>query len=81
MALQADITAAWSEGCVGQTIPVLCEGYDVVGESWYGRSAADAPDIDGKVYFSSGKKHKEGDFVSVRITEAMDYDLIGEAVK
>lgn len=81
MALQADITAAWSGERVGQTIPVLCEGYDVVGESWYGRSAADAPDIDGKVYFSSAKKHKEGEFVSVRITEAMDYDLIGEAAK
>ena len=80
MALQADITAAWSEARVGQTIPVLCEGYDVVGESWYGRSAADAPDIDGKVYFSSDKKRNEGDFVSVKITEAMDYDLIGEAV-
>ena len=80
MALQADITAAWSNARVGQTVPVLCEGYDVVGESWYGRSAADAPDIDGKVYFSSDKKRNEGDFVSVKITEAMDYDLIGEAV-
>ena len=58
---------------------VLCEGYDPVAESHFGRSAADAPDIDGKVYFSAQRRVAEGEFVSVRITEAMDYDLIGEA--
>jgi len=80
MSLQADIAAEQSEAAVGKTIEVLCEGYDVVAESWYGRSAADAPEIDGKVYFQSEKKLKEGQFVKVHIDEAMDYDLIGEAV-
>jgi len=80
MQLQADISADKSESMVGRTIEVLCEGYDVVAESWYGRSAADAPEIDGKVYFSSAKKLKEGQFVNVRIDEALDYDLCGEAV-
>ncbi|MBQ2765480.1 MAG: 30S ribosomal protein S12 methylthiotransferase RimO [Clostridia bacterium] len=80
MQLQLDISAELSEAKVGSTISVLCEGYDVVAESWYGRSSADAPEIDGKIYFQSSKKLKEGQFVDVRIDEAMDYDLLGEAV-
>ena len=65
---------------VGQTVEVLCEGYDVVAETHFGRRAADAPEIDGKVYFTAKKKLKPGTFVSVRLTEAIDYDLYGEAV-
>ena len=56
---------------------VICEGYDVVAETYYGRSYKDAPDIDGKVFFTSKKKHNVGDFVKVKITEAYDYDLSG----
>ena len=47
----------------------------------YGRSRADAPDVDGKVYFTSAKKLPEGVFVNVKITKALDYDLFGEAVR
>ena len=63
---------------IGKTVEVLCEGYDVVAESYYGRSDSDAPEIDGKVYFQSKKKIKPGEFVSVRLREAIDYDLYGE---
>ncbi len=82
MRQQADVSAAKKEAFVGRTLSVLCEGYDVVAESYFGRSAYDAPDIDGKVYFTSpaGVKYEEGNFVSVKITEAMDYDLVGTAV-
>ena len=79
MATQLPISEALNGEKVGKTVTVLCEGYDPVAESHFGRSAADAPDIDGKVYFSAPRRVAEGEFVSVRITEAMDYDLIGEA--
>ena len=65
---------------VGKVITVLCEGYDPVSEAYFGRSEADAPEIDGKVYFTSVTKHPEGEFVKVEITEILDYDLIGEAL-
>lgn len=63
---------------VGSELEVLCEGYDEVSESFYGRSYADAPDIDGKIYFSSPKRIREGEFVKVAATEVIDYDLVGK---
>jgi ribosomal protein S12 methylthiotransferase len=65
---------------VGQVIKVLCEGFDKAGEVYYGRSADDAPEIDGKVYFISAAKIKDGEFINIRITKVLDYDLYGEAV-
>ena len=66
---------------VGKTIKVLCENYDTVSESHFGRSYADAPDIDGKVYFKSEKRIAPGTFVNVKITDVLDYDLYGTVVK
>ena len=63
---------------IGKTLTVLCDGYDRIAEIYYGRSYADAPDVDGKVYFKSKNKVNPGEFVSVKVTEALDYDLIGE---
>ena len=65
---------------VGSTHTVLCDGFDTVAEVYYGRTYADAPDVDGKVYFTSRKKIAPGSFVNVKITEALDYDLVGEAL-
>ena len=79
MATQLPISEALNEEKIGHCITVLCEGFDPVAESYFGRSAADAPDIDGKVYFSAPRRVAEGEFITVKITEAMDYDLIGEA--
>ena len=67
---------------IGKSLFVLCEGYDKVSETYYGRSEYDAPDIDTKVFFTSkygGKKYKAGDFVYVNINDILDYDLIGTA--
>ena len=64
---------------IGDTLTVLCEGYDKIAEVYHGRSYADAPDVDGRVYFKSKTKILPGQFVKVHITEAMDYDLVGEA--
>ena len=80
MRRQLEISAANNAEKVGKTIRVLCEDYDVVAETYFGRSEADAPEIDGKVYFSSKKKVRPGTFVDVKIEEAMDYDLVGKAV-
>ena len=80
MAIQLDISAELQAQKVGKSFTVLCEGYDTVGGIHYGRSAADAPDVDGKIYFSAPRRVKAGEFVTVLITEALDYDLVGELV-
>ena len=77
MAIQMDISEKLNQRKVGQTVRVLCEGWDPVAERNFGRSAADAPEIDGKVYFTAKKRPAEGEFVDVKIEEAMDYDLLG----
>lgn len=77
MQTQADISEALNEKKKGKLITVLTEGYDPVSSAYYGRSAADAPDIDGKVYFESHRKVKEGTFVKIRITDVLEYDLFG----
>lgn len=68
---------------LGKTASVLCEGYDAVAESYYGRSAFDAPDIDTKIFFTNkagNKRIKPGEFVNIKITETLDYDLVGVIV-
>ena len=67
---------------VGTVLKVLCEGFDPVSETWVGRSYMDAPDIDGKVFFTSpaGTRFSPGEFIDVRITEALDYDLVGQTL-
>lgn len=69
-----------NEKMVGKTVSVLCEGYDKAAEIYYGRSGADAPDIDGKVYFSSPRRLRDGEMVEVELTEVLDYDLCGRVV-
>ncbi len=65
---------------VGDVVQVLCEGFDAVAEVYFGRTALDAPEIDGKIYFKSQTPIEPGTFCDVRVTEAMDYDLLGEAL-
>ena len=70
-----------NEKKLGKTIKVLCEGYDPISEAYYGRSEADAPDIDGKIYFTGEKGIPAGTFVDVEINEVIEYDLCGVATK
>ena len=81
MQTQLTVTEEQNEKKIGETLTVLCDGFDTVAEVYYGRSYADAPDVDGRVYFTSKKKVKEGEFVCVKITEALDYDLVGHTVE
>ena len=80
MRLQMDINEANNLAMIGKTVRVLCEDYDTVGEIHFGRSAADAPEIDGKVYFKSEVRIAPGSFVDVKIRKVLDYDLVGVAV-
>ncbi len=77
---QLDINTANNEKNVGKIITVLCEDYDPVAQVHFGRSAADAPEIDGKVYFRAEKRIVSGSFVRVKIREVLDYDLMGIAL-
>ena len=80
MDMQYDINAQNNEEKVGKVIKVLCEGFDPVSNTHFGRSMADAPEIDGKIYFTCGKRLPEGKIYNVKITEVLDYDLIGETI-
>ncbi|MBE6555283.1 MAG: 30S ribosomal protein S12 methylthiotransferase RimO [Ruminococcaceae bacterium] len=65
---------------VGSTVRVLVEDFDPVSEAHFGRSAADAPDIDGKVYFKAARRIAPGSMIDVKIREVVDYDLYGRAI-
>lgn len=79
MEQQTEIMAEKCEAMIGKTIKVLFEGFDRYAECYYGRSSADAPEVDGKVFFTvDGKKPAVGDIVDVEITDYIDVDLIGE---
>ena len=80
MRSQMAISEAHNEAMVGKTVRVLIEDFDPVSEMHFGRSYADAPEIDGKVYFSAKRRLQPGQFVDVRITEVLDYDLCGKAI-
>ena len=80
MKMQMHINEAQNEEKVGSIIRVLCEDYDPVSEAHFGRSAADAPDIDGKVYFRAQGRIAPGSFVNVKVREVVDYDLYGFAM-
>ena len=78
---QMEIMEALGRRFVGSTLEVLVEGFDRYAECWFGRSAMDAPDIDGKVFFTTGgSKPILGSFVKVQIDDCMDCDLTGHLV-
>jgi ribosomal protein S12 methylthiotransferase len=64
----------------GKTFEVLCEGYDEEKELYTGRAYFQAPDIDGRVYFSSDDPAAEGKFYNVRLDVYDSYDFYGKAV-
>ena len=80
MKCQNRVSAEYNKALLGSTVRVLCEGFDPVSEAFFGRTYRDAAEIDGKVWFTAKKKPAPGDFLDVRITDTMDYDLVGEAL-
>jgi len=82
MKAQKKIAARAQKSFVGRTLEVLIEGVSESKPSmWYGRSYADAPDVDGVIYISNGKTLKKGDIIAVKIIKAIGYDLVGEKNK
>ena len=75
---QMTIAEEKNQAKIGSTVEVLVEGYDSYIKCFFGRSAADAPDIDGKVFFMSEKSLEIGSFVNVLINDVIEYDLLGE---
>ena len=77
MLTQNEIMEQKNREKIGQTVEVLVEGYDRYAERWFGRSDADAPEVDGKIFFKAKNLHP-GDRVNVKLTGAIGLDLIGE---
>jgi ribosomal protein S12 methylthiotransferase len=75
MALQAEIAARLNAARIGRIERVLVEGYEKDRNRWVARSAADAPEVDGRVYMESGDGVRAGEFVMVEITGADVYDV------
>lgn len=76
--LQSRVMDAFNESRLGETLEVLCEGFDPDVLCYAGRSYADSPDVDGKVFFTAPGVIPAGEFVTVRITGTEDGDLTGE---
>lgn len=77
MRRQLDISREINQAKVGNTIEVMVDEIDNEG-AYIGRTVYDAPEIDNTVIFKSNDKLSPGDMVRIHITDAFDYDLIGE---
>ena len=77
---QMNISDAYNSAQVGKTVRVLVEDFDPVSGAHFGRSYADAPEIDGKIYFTAKARIRPGSFVDVKIEDVIDYDLFGKAI-
>jgi len=78
MALQQEISSAVNARFLGKQMVVLIE--EKQDGAYIGRTQADAPEVDGLVYVNSRQLLREGEFAKVRITDTLEYDLVGEAV-
>lgn len=76
---QQSVMADYCESLIGKQIEVLVEGYDRLAECFFGRTYADAPEVDGCVFFTAnGKKPAIGSFVTVEINDYMGCDPVGK---
>lgn len=79
MELQSQISWEHNQGCVGKTFRCLIDRKE--GVHFIGRTYMDSPDVDNEVLIDATKYYlKQGDFATIKITEATDYDLIGVPV-
>ena len=76
--VQSDIIDGYNESLLGSEREVLCEGFDAQAQMYFGRSYAESPDIDGRIYFTADGETPPGTFVTVRLTGTMDGELTGE---
>ena len=76
--VQSRIMDDFNDSRMGGVTEVLCDGVDNQAMMFVGRSYAESPDIDGRIYFTADHEVEAGQFVPVRITGAMDGELTGE---
>ena len=78
MEQQQEISRELNDSLSGKTLKVLVDEKDPNEDGlFYGRTEADAPEVDNQVNFRSSKALQPGDFVDVCITDALEYDLVG----
>ena len=75
--LQSGVLDDYNTSRHGETMDVLCEGFDDEQQLWFGRTYADSVEVDGHVYFESDDTPQAGEFVPVLITERLGPDLLG----
>ena len=75
--IQSGIMDDYNASMLGKTMEILVDGYDEEMEQFFGRTYADSPEIDGKVWIASEEPLQEGQFVTVKIDGCVDGDLSG----
>ena len=75
--IQSGIMDDYNASMLGKTMEILVDGYDEEMEQFFGRTYADSPEIDGKVWIASEEPLQEGQFVAVKIDGCVDGDLSG----
>lgn len=80
MTLQQEIAFEHAEKMVGRTLKVMIEGRLPEDNVYIGRTYMDAPNIDGYIFVNADHEFMSGDFVTVKVTGANDYDLTAEIV-
>ncbi len=78
MADQMIIAAEKNDEKIGTIVEVIIEGWDDYIKCYFGRSTADAPEIDGKVFFTSDRPLAIGEYTYVLVNDSLEYDLLGE---
>ena len=78
MELQQEIAFDNAEGMVGREVLVMIEGKVAEENAYVGRTYRDAPNVDGLIFINTDEELLSGDFARVKVTGALDYDLIGE---
>ena len=79
--IQSAIMDDYNAAIIGRTLDVLVDGYDEEYEQYFGRTYADSPEIDGRVWIATQEDISEGDFVQVCIDGLIDGDLTGYIVE
>ena len=78
MELQQEIAFDNAERMVGREVLVMIEGKVADENAYVGRTYRDAPNVDGLIFINTDEELLSGDFARVKVTGALDYDLIGE---
>ncbi|WP_313583732.1 30S ribosomal protein S12 methylthiotransferase RimO [Lacrimispora sp.] len=78
MELQQEISFDFSKSMIGKTLEVMIEGKVADENAYVGRTFMDGPGVDGMIFVQTAEELMSGDFARVRVTGAMEYDLIGE---